>query len=348
VGISAGCYVYIPLIYVGEISSVDIRGALLSIFFVMLNFGILIIFILGHYASIRTINIISGSIPLFYSVLFLFLPESPPMLVSQDRLDDAKEVLIFLRGKNYNFDAEIDDLKIRHQATLTRKKFCEVIQVKSTRRGLLMILTLFFLFQMGGINTIPFYSAMVFSEAGFNLQPAMPSIFVASMQLISCMFALMTIDKFGRKFLLVFATSIMAVSLFGIATYFFLKENSIDVYFLKWLPLILFCFFVIALSNSFLVVFVLLGELFLQEAKIFVTPLCNILNFLLAFLVTLTFPTMITSLGFGITFFIFASFNFLTVLYSVFFVPELKGASLAEIQSILNLPYGNKKYFCCY
>lgn len=337
-GISAGCYVFVPVLYIGEIASIEIRGALLSLFFFMVNCGVLSIFIIGHFTSLFALNAICCAIPIVYSISFLFLPESPPMLVSQDRIDDARSCIAYLRGDHYNCEPEIDDLKIRHQAAMEGRGFRKVFSTKSTRKALFLIIGVFFFFQMSGINILPFYALMIFNEAGFDFLSSVSSIIVASMQVISCMFAMVTVDRFGRRVLMISSFAVLTLSLLGIGTYFHLKHLEYDVSSFILLPLVLFCIFVMAFSVGLApVTYVLLGEIFLQEAKVYVAPISKCISFLLSFMVAITFLMLVESVGFGITFYIFACFNFLGFLYGIFFVPETKGATLAEIQTILTL-----------
>lgn len=81
IGLSIGCYCYVLPIYIGEISSNEIRGSLLSMFQVFLNIGVVFVFIVGYFVELRVLNVICGILPLFYAVAFMFLPESPGVLV---------------------------------------------------------------------------------------------------------------------------------------------------------------------------------------------------------------------------------------------------------------------------
>lgn len=82
-GFAAGAYGILLPLYVGEISSKEIRGMLLTFHQIILNFGEIFIFVLGYFASYLSINIVCGAIPVIYCAIFYkFLPESPVFLVS--------------------------------------------------------------------------------------------------------------------------------------------------------------------------------------------------------------------------------------------------------------------------
>jgi hypothetical protein len=82
--------------------------------------------------------------------------------------------------------------------------------------------------------------------------------------------------------------------------------------------------------------YILLGELFLQEAKAYVAPIGQVVNFLLTFVIGLTFPMLTEAIGSGPTFFMFSGFCALALIFTIFFIPETKGKTMQEIQRILS------------
>lgn len=82
-GFAAGAYGILLPLYVGEISSKEIRGMLLTFHQIMLNFGEIFVFTIGYFVTYFTFNLICCIIPIVYCVIFyVFLPESPVFLVS--------------------------------------------------------------------------------------------------------------------------------------------------------------------------------------------------------------------------------------------------------------------------
>jgi MFS family permease len=235
--------------YVGEISSTEIRGSMLSLFQVSLNIGVLFVFTVGHFTSLLVLNIICGSIPILYSLGFFALPESPIILIGKDREDDAKHSLRRLRGKNHNTENEIHILKWQNEDSKVRQKtFVEVFQTKSTKKAFIIIMLQFFFFQMSGINVVLFYSTIIFIEAGINLDAGIASIIVSAVQVVSTLFATAFADRFGRKILLSLSNSFMFLGLIGIGTFFTVKDAGTDVGGLGWLPVLSLCVFVVAFS----------------------------------------------------------------------------------------------------
>ncbi|CRL02202.1 CLUMA_CG015229, isoform A [Clunio marinus] len=236
-GISIGCYSYIVPIYVGEIASNKIRGRLLSLFQVCLNFGILFIYILGHFTTYRVFNIVCGILSIFYSFGCLVLPESPPFLIRKQRELDADYSLKILRGKSFNTYEEIQMLKRQHQEFLNQKKtITEIFKTKTTLKAFFIIMLQFTFLQMTGINAVLFFSTIIFNEAKINLEPGIASIIVASVLVCATFLSVTFVDRFGRKFLLISSNILMFFGLCGIGTYFTLKDEGNNIDALTWLP----------------------------------------------------------------------------------------------------------------
>lgn len=336
-GVSAGCYSYVLPIYVGEISSNEVRGSMLAMFQVGLNAGVLFVFTVGHFAPLLALNIICGSLSILYTAWFFLLPESPVLLISHEREHDAKRSLKRLRGKKFNVNNEIDYLKHQDEDLRAQQKtFKEVFSTKSTKKAFIIIMLQFVFFQMSGINVVLFYSTTIFTAAGIGLASGIASIIVASLQFATSLASLAVVDRFGRKIMLSISNSFMALSLIGIGTYFTLSDAGNDVGHLDWLPITSLSIFVVAFALGMgPVSYILLGELFMQDAKAFVAPIGQTVNLLLTFTIGLTFPMLTDLIGSGPTFFMFSGFCFLALIFTIFVIPETKGKSMEEIQNLL-------------
>jgi Sugar (and other) transporter len=129
----------------------------------------------------------------------------------------------------------------------------------------------------------------------------------------------------------------MCLRLIGNASYFSFIESSADSSNFSWLPVMSLSIFVLGFGIGMgPVSYVLLGELFLQEAKVYVAPVAQTLNFAFSFVISLTFLMLIDAIGLGPTFFMFTGFCALALVFTVFFIPETKGKTIEEIQKLLS------------
>lgn len=153
--------------------------------------------------------------------------------------------------------------------------------------------------------------------------------------------ATLVVDRLGRRVLLLISASFMCVCSTVMGVYFFMKDNDeSSVASLGWLPVVALCLFIVAFSLGFgPLIFVVLGEMFAADVKGLVGGLPLALNWGLAFVVTKTFSNLVSAIKIGPTFWLFSVFSLLGTLFVFFLVPETKGKSLAEIQTMLA---GNK------
>lgn len=214
--------------------------------------------------------------------------------------------------------------------------FKEVFSDRPTFNVLKIILMLFMFLQMGGMNAVVYYATKIFQEAGVDIDPGLSSLMISLLGLIASFLATIFVDKFGRKFLLLVSFSLVFLALMGIGTFFKLKDFEVDTSNIQWLPLASLCIYMSAFNFGIgPVAFTLLGEIFKEGAKKFVAPMGLMMNFILSFTLGFAFPIMIDSIGMGFTFYIFATFIFIGMFYTIFYVPETKGRSLEEIIKVL-------------
>lgn len=115
----------IPM-YVGEIAEVKLRGAVLSLFPIMLCVGMLGIQTIGQMLSYIQLNILGLGFSATFTVLFFFMPESPYYLMQKNKRDRAEKSLKTIRAK-YDVTDEMELI----EETITKQ-----MQSKTTYREL--------------------------------------------------------------------------------------------------------------------------------------------------------------------------------------------------------------------
>lgn len=250
--------------------------------------------------------------------------------------DKALRSLTLLRGKRYNCEDELNEIRKHQEMNHEEKSFVEHLKHKATRKAFLIVLTQFFFFQFTGINAVLFYTTQIFIEANINIDPGVASILVVSSQILGTSFSAVLVDRVGRRAMLVVSTVLMTLSHIAIGTYFQMKDSGESVEHLSWLPIVSLSVFEMAFGCGIgPISYVLLGELFTPNAKRVIAPVGKSFNLFLAFVVGLVFPYLVDIFGNSGTFYIFAGFSVLAFLFTIVFIPETKGKSFAEIQEIL-------------
>lgn len=208
---------------------------------------------------------------------------------------------------------------------------------KANLKGMLISLSLQFFQQCSGINAVIFYTVPIFKSAGSTMDAAVCSIIVGVVQVIMTYISGLMIERAGRRILLLFSSSIMAVCLAILGTYFHLKDHKHDVSNIGWLPLLSVVMFIVVFSIGYgPIPWLMMGELFLPDVKGAAVSISVMFNWCGVFVITKCFGVLVQAWGSALTFWFFAAFMILATVFVVMFVFETKGKSAAQIQMQLS------------
>uniref|UniRef100_A0A0A1WTN4 Facilitated trehalose transporter Tret1-2 homolog n=2 Tax=Zeugodacus cucurbitae TaxID=28588 RepID=A0A0A1WTN4_ZEUCU len=337
-GIAGGAFCVAAPMYTGEIAQKEIRGTLGSFFQLMITAGILFVYAIGAGLNVMWMSIVCGLIPLIFGVIFVFMPESPTYLIIKNKDEDAVKSIQWLRGKDYEYKAEIEELR-ETQEKIKENEVSWLVGLSRpvTRKALFVSLGLMFFQQLCGINAVIFYSAKIFEDANTGIDANLSTIVVGIMQFIATFVSTIVVDKLGRRLLLLTSGTIMALSTISMGVYFFLQDqDAASVTNIGWLPVVSLCFFIVLFSIGFgPVPWLMMGEVFAADIKGVAGSIAGTTNWVLAFIVTKTFVNLTDSIGKGETFWLFSGITIVGVFFVYFIVPETKGKSLNEIQAEL-------------
>ncbi|KAH8402149.1 hypothetical protein KR009_010156 [Drosophila setifemur] len=334
VGFSGGAFCVAAPMYNMEIAEVKFRGIMGCFFQLLIVIGILYAFFVGAFLRAFWLTAVSALWPIIFFLIFLCMPESPVYLAQMGQTEKAEKVLKNVRDKNEDVSAELKEMVAegtKEKGSL-RKILCRSITLKGL--GISIMLMLFQ--QFTGINAIIFYATYIFTAAGSDLQPRYSTIVVGVVQLGATLVSLVLIDRIGRKLLLLASAFLMGISTLTMSLFFgFLKDQNYG-----WVALLAVCVFIIGFSLGFgPIPWVMMGELFAEDAKALAGSIAGTTNWIFAFIVTMLFPILNEVAGPTICFAIFAGFAIAAFLFIIFLVPETKGKTLNEIQAKL----GEKK-----
>jgi MFS family permease len=280
------------------------------------------------------------------SVLFfigaIFVPESPRWLTKAGQNAKAQSILSRIGGDIYAAKAE-EEIKASLVNEDKHVKFRELLE-----KPVLMVIIfgcgLAMLQQFCGINVIFNYAVEIFKQAGFNMDNALVNIVATgSVNFLFTFVALFTVDKLGRKPLMVFGFGGLAAIYVVIGYCYSLQEaakataeatKSIAAVPVEPMVFLLLVLAAIAIYSMSLapVTWVLISEIFPNRIRGTAMSIAVGALWIGCFILTYTFPILKTVLGIATTFWIYAGICVLGTLFMVFFLKETKGKTLEQIE----------------
>jgi sugar porter (SP) family MFS transporter len=266
------------------------------------------------------------------SVVFLLLaftlPESPRWLMKVGKQDKAFPTLNKIGGEEYareemaNIQATLNDVSEKMDfKALLNPKF----------RNVLLIGIVIAVFQQWcGINTVFNYAEEIFTAAGYGVSDTLFNIVITgTVNLVFTLVAMFTVDKWGRKKLMVFGASGLAITylLLGSAFYFQLKGVAV-------LSLVVVAIAIYAMSLA-PITWVILSEIFPNRVRGAAMALSTFALWIACFILTYTFPLLNKSFGAAGTFWLYAGICILGFFFVLRKLPETKGKSLEDIENEL-------------
>jgi sugar porter (SP) family MFS transporter len=266
-----------------------------------------------------------------YLLALSLVPESPRWLAMRGRDAEATQVLGRVAGAGAA--AVLREVKesIASEARLGQASWRALLH-PSLRLVMTLGIVIGILQQVSGINAVFFYAPMIFEKSGIGTNAAfMQAALVGLVNLAFTVVAMAVIDRFGRRPLLVFGLVGIAACMLLLAWAFSAGDNANP-------RLILFAIlgFVASFAVSLgPVMWVLFSELFPNRVRGVAISFVGLVNSATAFLVTLVFPWQLQALGSSTTFLIYGVLAVAGLAFVMRVLPETKGRSLEELESLL-------------
>lgn len=148
----------------------------------------------------------------------------------------------------------------------------------------------------------------------------------------------MLVDRAGRRILLLISIAVMTVTLTTLGLFFYIQEKNPDLAkTIGWLPVTSLAIYIVAFALGFgPIPWLLVSELYSKDVNAIMSSITGAMNPCLTFIVASSFGTVSGAIGIGAAFWIFAAFCLVGTIFVYLTVPETKGKSLAEIQTMLS------------
>jgi len=348
-GLAVGASSVVVPAYLAEVAPHERRGSLVSRNEFMLVIGQFLAFLLnaiigniwGSNEHVWRYMLAIAVIPaLFLFFGMLRMPESPRWLVSKGRYYDALGVLKTIRSPE-RAEAEMKEVQeladAEKQEHLGRLR--DILAQRWLRVLLLIGIGIASFQQLTGINSMMYYGTQVLEQAGFDRNAALIlNVLNGVMSVGAIAFALTIINRFNRRWFLLtgyigVATAHLLVGLVGII---FPEDNPAR----PWLLMILILGFIGIMQGCLgPLLFVVLSELFPLKFRGVMIGLSMLALWVVNALLSLVFPTLVGTLGFG-TFLLFAVVGVFAIWFVAAAVPETRGRTLEQLEDRFRTRYG--------
>ena len=346
-GIGVGITSVVAPIYISELTSPEKRGKMVSLYQLSITLGILLAFLVDWIVLNQAGNkagIISGAevgfwdwlfveelwrgmfgteipIAILFLVLLLFVPESPRWQVVNGREEEAFTTMVKLGGKA---QAELQLAEMKEASKVETQGLRELFKPYLRRPFLIGILLPMFS-HLSGIAAIMYFAPNILNESIKSVESSfLGAVLVGLVNSIFTFIAIMNIERYGRRKLLLIGVVGAALSLMGVGVLFAVGSNLVII------PLLIYvaCF---AFSYG-PIVWVIISEIFPTKIRGLAVSIGSLSLMVTGFFITLTNPMFIETIKPAGTFFLYGALTLPAIWFIWKYVPETKGKTLEEIE----------------
>merc|ERR1711892_101082 len=337
IGINSGLNAGLAPMYLAEISPTSLRGALGTVYQLIITLSILLSQILGMNNVLGTEDgwpwlLAITAVPAIFQLATLpFCPESPKyLLLDKDDEMAAEAALCWLRGTIEVHD-EMDEMKQEQESMKLVPKVTlkEMLTNGSLRKPLIIAMMMMLAQQLSGINCAIFYSTKIFKLAGLGPEESQSATLgMGSMNVTMTFISLVLIEKAGRKTLMLIGlmamflmTTLLLASL--------LTFESVPI--MSYVAIAAVILFVVGFATGpGSIPWFFVTELFAQSGRPTATSIAVSVNWSANFLVGLGFEPIQMLCGSWV-FMVFMVIQVFFIIYVFLAVPETKNRAIDEI-----------------
>ena len=332
-GIGVGMASAICPMYIAEIAPADIRGTLVSFNQFAIILGMLVVYFVNYLirASLPEPDMmvtvgwrrmfVSEAVPAgLFGLLLFFVPKTSRYLTLTGQSDKALHVLERINGAS-QARAILEDIK---------KTALEKSEPLFSYGWLVIVIgVLLSIFQQAvGINVVLYYAPRIFENMGATGDVSMiQTVVMGIVNILFTVVAILTVDKFGRKLLLIIGSIGMCIGMIALSVLSFMNVIGIAA-----------LVFIIIYTASFMmswgpICWVLIAEIFPNTIRGKAVAIAVAAQWIANFIVSSTFPSL-SAWNIGGTYMIYTIFAFLSAVFVWRLVPETKGKTLEDMSRL--------------
>lgn len=353
-GLAVGAASVIAPAYISEVAPARHRGMLASIQQIAIISGLFCAFLSNYLIA----GSAGGSTQMFAwdyeawrwmfwielgpAVLFLFalflIPESPRFLVASGKSDKALAVLRRLMGESA--PEKLAEIQSSLAGDHHRPRLRDILDPKLGIRPIAWVgVGLAAFQQLVGINVVFYYGAVLWQAAGFTEEHALLiNVVSGGVSIAACLVATFLVDRVGRKPLLFVGSIGMAITLGTMAVVFAMgalgDNGALQLGDRAGLTALIAANLYVIFFNATWgpVMWIMLGEMFPNQLRGSGLAVSGLSQWVTNFGITMLFPVMLTGIGLGGAYGIYAIFALISAFFVLKFTRETKGLELEDME----------------
>lgn len=348
-GVGIGVASALSPMYIAEISPSEVRGRLVSLNQMTIVLGILAAQIANwqlaepvpeHYSSQDILTSWNGQMgwrwmfwaetlpAALFLLLAFFIPESPRWQALQGKVAEAKLTLSRIGGEAYA-DESLQQITASKADDNEQGGLKELFHPRFSTILLLGVVLAVFQ-QWCGTNVIFNYAQEIFQSAGYTVGDVLFNIVITGIaNVVFTIVALYTVDRLGRRSLLLFGAAGLGLIYLILGTCYYLQVTG---FFMVVLVVAAIAVYAMTLGP---ITWVLLSEIFPNRIRGIAMAVCTFALWTGCCTLTFSFPSLNASLGSSGTFWIYSAICICGYLFFRRRCPETKGKTLEELEKEL-------------
>ncbi len=339
IGIAIGITSYVVPMYIAEVSPSRRRGALVTLNQLMITIGILVSYITDYWLSNdknleswRYMFLVGFAPALILLIGMFFLPESPRWLISKGKWEEGKKILTRVEDPDL-IETTLQNIQKEVDFSLKNKITAKEVLAPWLRPALIITVGIFFFQQFSGVNTIIYYSPIIFKMAGIvsNTQSILPSVVIGTVNVLACLLSVFLLDKVGRRKLYMIGISGMIPSLALLGICFYFKEalgSSLPLF----AVLSIVCYIIFIAISLAPLGWLLISEVFPLSVRGVGMSIGSLSHWGFNAIIAFTFLKLVNSMGIAATFLCYSVVCIAGLIWGYYYIPETKGKSLEDIE----------------
>jgi SP family arabinose:H+ symporter-like MFS transporter len=332
-GVAVGIAALVCPMYIAELAPAAWRGRLVAFYQLAIVIGLLLAYLADYLLlhagenNWRWMFTVQSVPALLFLYGMFFTDESPRWLIRKNKIKQGLEVLGRIGDSAY---AASQAEMIKESFKMEVKEHWKDIFQKKYRKIIWIGLAIAIFSQADGQNSLFSYAPEIFRQAGLSQDSAfLQSIALGLINFIFTFIAIATVDKTGRRNLLLTGSFLLCLDALTLSSAFGFHFPSFLI-----LGFVL-AFIAIYAATLGPVTWVALSEIFPNKIRGSAMSLATLALWIANFFTTASFPVMKTAFGLPVTFAIHAGICMIYFLFIWRMVPETRGRSLEEIEQLL-------------